>query len=260
MRRSFPASRKFLICFVIALLETLNCSASSSYVHVGSLARISSIFRELFREPFCILFRLLFCALPPPIVCTLRSPYHNAETTRNLSKKRCLEPIGLAHIQKVCQSSPHCLNVLDLVHGSGYSWIDCMRFVFLVKIRDADRTMEASGADDLDAIRIDLNLDAADARIVSVGNCVVHGLGDHTVRYLVHVVCGSALSMFPRPMARRTTRHGLHLCLPAKHLPSTDPQTASPTRCPRQALCHEGCCAPRPANCQRPALDPSPDT
>lgn len=89
---------------------------------------------------------------------------------------------------------------------------------------------------------------------------IVHGLGDHTVRYLVHVVCGSALSMFPRPMARRTTRHGLHLCLPAKHLPSTDPQTASPTRCPRQALCHEGCCAPRPANCQRPALDPSPDT
>jgi hypothetical protein len=77
-----------------------------------------------------------------------------------------------------------------------------MRFVFLVKIRDADRTMEASGADDLDAVRIDLNLDAADARIVSMGNCVVHGLGDHTVRYLVHVVCGRAMSMFPRPMVQ----------------------------------------------------------
>lgn len=188
MRRSFPASRKFLICFVIALLETLNCSASSSYVHVGSLARISSIFRELFREPFCILFRLLFCALPPPIVCTLRSPYHNAETTRNLFKKRCLEPIGLAHIQKVCQSSPHCLNVLDLVHGSGYSWIDCMRFVFLVKIRDADRTMEASGADDLDAIRIDLNLDAADAGAsISKTNALKFGLriGSDSIIFLI---------------------------------------------------------------------------
>ncbi len=234
-RRNIPSLFSFAIARATVLLSTPIISAISCVPTDGFARMAARIFCGVFCGVFCVLFREPFCALPPPIVCTLRSPYHNAETTRNLFKKRCLEPIGLAHIQKVCQSSPHCLNVLDLVHGSGYSWIDCMRFVFLVKIRDADRTMEASGADDLDAIRIDLNLDAADARIVSVGNCVVHGLGDHTVRYLVHVVCGSALSMFPRPMARRTTRHGLHLCLPAKHLPSTDPQTACPTKCRRQA-------------------------
>ena len=79
-----------------------------------------------------------------------------------------------------------------------------MRFVLHVKIRDADCTMKPSRANDLHAIRVDLNLDAADARIVSVGNCVVHGLGDYAMRYLVHVIRRRAVAMHSGSMIKMT--------------------------------------------------------
>ena len=64
--------------------------------------------------------------------------------------------------------------------------------------------MEMSGANDLHAIRVDLNLNAADARIVSVGNCVVHGLGDYAIRYLVHVIRRSTVAMHSGSMIKMT--------------------------------------------------------
>ena len=84
----------------------------------------------------------------------------------------------LAFLQKIGQPGPNRLNVLDLIHGTGDPRIRGKRLVLLVQFGNGYRAVEPTRADDLHAIRVDFNLNASNARIVSVGYCVVDGLGD----------------------------------------------------------------------------------
>ena len=83
-RRNIPSLFSFAIARATVLLSTPIISAISC-VPTDGFARMAArifcgVFCSVFCGVFCVLFREPFCALPPPIGYSLRSPNDNAET------------------------------------------------------------------------------------------------------------------------------------------------------------------------------------
>ena len=74
--------------------------------------------------------------------------------------------------------------------------------MFLVQVCNCDGTMKPSRADDFNAVNVDFNLNTSYARIIPMRNCIVDCFGNHTVRYLIHIICSRTMAVFPCSMVK----------------------------------------------------------
>lgn len=100
--------------------------------------------------------------------------------------RRSFEPSFCAGTHQLIQTSSYRLNVLDPKHRSGDMRIRRNRFVLAIKRLNCQRRHQPSGTNHLDAILINLDLNATVVRVIAMGDRIVDRLRDDTVRNLIH--------------------------------------------------------------------------